>query len=198
MGCSPYAVSGLQHRSIFSKTVPFPRRLQDYYCDDWKEAQDMKILDAYDHTLPQKEKDPRSFTLPCCIHNVCFDKALVDLGASVSVMHFSTYTNLGLEFLSHTRLTIELADRTIKQPRGIAENVLDKDDHEGKSPTGALTNIPVFVGDFSIIIGFIIIDDEDVTRDVVLDMPFSIKYASCQRIMKKFAHGDKCERMVDE
>ncbi|GKE33282.1 hypothetical protein Tco_1452604, partial [Tanacetum coccineum] len=42
---------------------------------------------------------------------------------------------------------------------------------------------------------FIIIDDEDVTRDVALGMPFFMKYASCQMIMKKFAHGDKCKRM---
>ncbi|GKE65139.1 hypothetical protein Tco_1519300, partial [Tanacetum coccineum] len=32
--------------------------------------------------------------------------------------------NLGLGDLSHTRMTIELADRTIKQPKGIAANVL--------------------------------------------------------------------------
>ncbi|GJY57793.1 ribonuclease H-like domain-containing protein [Tanacetum coccineum] len=89
-----------------------------------REAQDVKILEAFDHALPQKEKDPGSFTLPCFIHNICFDKALVDLGESVSVMPFSTYTNLGLGILSHTRLTIKLADRTIKQQRGIAENVL--------------------------------------------------------------------------
>ncbi|GJW77611.1 hypothetical protein Tco_0139293, partial [Tanacetum coccineum] len=38
---------------------------------------------------------------------------------------------------------------------------------------------------------FIIIDDEDVTRDVVLDMPFFMKYVSCQMVMKKFAHRDK-------
>ncbi|GJZ33570.1 ribonuclease H-like domain-containing protein [Tanacetum coccineum] len=328
-------------------------------------AQDVKILEAYDHTLPQKEKDPGSFTLPCFIHNVCFDKALIDLGASVSVMPFSTYTNLGLGILSHTRLTIELADRTIKQPRGIAENVLvrigkfifpidfiildipedddvplilsrpffstahskidvfkrkitlrigeeklvfksikpatslirrifmlknletkligednesfdplygsyiklndldtplepetiqdvnseptfvnkpeisskcyykikfsctigyknvnvdfvpslfvnlitksfyyslikDKDDHEGKSPAGTLIDIPIFVGKFSILTGFIIVDNNDVTSDVTLGMPFFTKYVSCQMIMKKFAHGDKCERMIDE
>ncbi|GJZ05337.1 putative ribonuclease H-like domain-containing protein [Tanacetum coccineum] len=88
-----------------------------------KKAREVKILLTYDHTLPQKEKDPGSFTLPCFIHNICFDKALVDLGASVSVMPFSTYSNLGLDDLSHTRLTIELADRTIKHPKGIAENV---------------------------------------------------------------------------
>ncbi|GJS13307.1 hypothetical protein Tco_0407779 [Tanacetum coccineum] len=71
---------GIQHRSIFSETVPFPRRLQNFGCDDLREAQDVKILDAYDYTLPQKEKDSGSFTLPCFIHNICFDKAFVDLG----------------------------------------------------------------------------------------------------------------------
>ncbi|GJS35903.1 retrovirus-related pol polyprotein from transposon TNT 1-94 [Tanacetum coccineum] len=133
--------------SPFSKAVPFPRRLQNYCCDDWRDAEDVKILEAYDHTLPQKEKDIRSFTLPCFIHNDCFDKTLVDLGASVSVMPFSTYTNLGLGILSHIRLTIELADRTIKQPSGIAERVL------------------VRIGKFIFPIDFIILDipkDDDV------------------------------------
>ncbi|GKB94741.1 hypothetical protein Tco_0980878 [Tanacetum coccineum] len=104
--------------------VPFPRRLHNYCCDDLKEARGVNVLDAYDNNLPQKEKDPGSFTLPCLINNICFNKALVDLGASVSVMPFSTYTNLGLGDLSYTRMTIELADRTIKQPKGITANVL--------------------------------------------------------------------------
>ncbi|GJR56997.1 ribonuclease H-like domain-containing protein [Tanacetum coccineum] len=146
--CGPYAVSGTQHRSILSETVPFLYRLQNFSCDDWREAQDVEILDGYDHTLPPKEKDPWSFTLPCFIHNICFDKALVDLRASMSVMPFSTYTNLGLGILSHTRLTIKLADRTIKQPRGIAKNVL------------------VRIGKFIFPIDFIILDipeDDDVS-----------------------------------
>ncbi|GKF64992.1 hypothetical protein Tco_0188440 [Tanacetum coccineum] len=70
------------------------------------------------------EKDPGSFTLPCFINNVCFDNALVDLGASVNVMPLSTYLNLGLGELAHTKLTVELADRTMKYPKGIDENVL--------------------------------------------------------------------------
>ncbi|GJW38147.1 hypothetical protein Tco_0063992 [Tanacetum coccineum] len=65
-----------------------------------KEAHEVKILKTYDHTFPQKEKDPVSFTLPCFIYSVCFDKALIDLGASVSVMPFSTYSNLGLGYSS--------------------------------------------------------------------------------------------------
>ncbi|GKB19633.1 glycosyl transferase, family 8 protein [Tanacetum coccineum] len=90
-----------------------------------------KNLDAYsigttlgNNALPQKEKEPRSFTLPCYINNVCFEKALADLGASVSVMSFSTYANLGLGELAHSKLTVELADRTVKHPKGIAENIL--------------------------------------------------------------------------
>ncbi|GJU06689.1 hypothetical protein Tco_1123119 [Tanacetum coccineum] len=90
-----------------------------------------KYLDAYsvrttlrNDALPRKEKDPRSFTLPCYISNVCFEKAIADLGASISVMPYSTYLNLGLGELAHTKLTVELADRTVKHPKGIAENVL--------------------------------------------------------------------------
>ncbi|GJR59783.1 putative reverse transcriptase domain-containing protein [Tanacetum coccineum] len=79
------------------------------------------------NSIPRKEKDPGSFTLPCFINNVCFDNALADLGASVSVMPLSTYLNLGLGELAHTKLTVELADRTVKYPKGIAENVLVED-----------------------------------------------------------------------
>ncbi|GKF12904.1 hypothetical protein Tco_0050830, partial [Tanacetum coccineum] len=50
-----------------------------------------------------KEKDLRSFTLTCFINNVCFDNALADLGASISVMLLSTYFNLGLGELAHTK-----------------------------------------------------------------------------------------------
>ncbi|GKD19340.1 hypothetical protein Tco_1208498, partial [Tanacetum coccineum] len=111
------------HVKLISTTQADSSKIRHMGCSPYA-AEDVKILEAYDHTLPQKEKDPRSFTLPCFIHNVCFNKALVNLGASVSVMPFSTYTNLGLGILSHTRLTIELADRTLKQSRGIAENTL--------------------------------------------------------------------------
>nr|GEU70084.1 hypothetical protein [Tanacetum cinerariifolium] len=48
----------------------------------------------------------------------------IQFGASVTVMPLSTYLNLGLGELGHTKLTVELADRTMKYPKGIAENVL--------------------------------------------------------------------------
>ncbi|GKE52770.1 reverse transcriptase domain-containing protein, partial [Tanacetum coccineum] len=73
--------------------------------------------------FPRKEKDPGSFTLPCFIKNMCY-KALANLGASVSVMPYSTYTTLGLGDLIPTKLIVELADRTVKRPKGIIEDVL--------------------------------------------------------------------------
>ncbi|GKE21819.1 putative reverse transcriptase domain-containing protein [Tanacetum coccineum] len=69
---------------------------------------------------PLKEKDPRSFTIPCYINNICFKEALADLGASVSVMPYLTFTNLGLGELAPTKLIIDLDDRAIKRPKGIA------------------------------------------------------------------------------
>ncbi|GJR89451.1 zinc finger, CCHC-type containing protein [Tanacetum coccineum] len=77
-------------------------------------------------SLPPKEKDPGSFIIPCHINNVCFEKALADLGASVSVMPYSTFTNLGLGELAPTKLIIELVDRTIKRPKGIAKKCISR------------------------------------------------------------------------
>ncbi|GKF86173.1 zinc finger, CCHC-type containing protein, partial [Tanacetum coccineum] len=124
-----------KNRSLFfvpnQMTIPFPNCLYDDYCDEEKGSYGLKDFSAYsirttllDDVLPPKEKDLGSFTLPCYINNLCFNKALADLGASVSVMPFSTYTNLGLGKLAPTKLIVELADRTVKHPKGIAKNVL--------------------------------------------------------------------------
>ncbi|GJZ43264.1 hypothetical protein Tco_0590519 [Tanacetum coccineum] len=102
-----------------------------------------------------KEKDSGSFTLPCFINDFCFDNALVDLGASVSVMPLSTYLNLGLGELTHTRLIVELADRTVKYPKGIAKNIL------------------VGIGKFTFLVDFIILDmPEDIKVPLILKRLF--------------------------
>ncbi|GJS28462.1 hypothetical protein Tco_0489082 [Tanacetum coccineum] len=108
-----------------------------------------------DESIPQKEKDPESFTLACFINNVCFDNTLVDVGASVSVMPLLTYLNLGLGELAHTKLTVELADRTVKYPKGIAENVL------------------VGIGKFTFPVDLIILDmPKDIKVPLILGRPF--------------------------
>ncbi|GJX27666.1 potassium transporter 2-like protein [Tanacetum coccineum] len=57
----------------------------------------------------------------------------------------------------------------------------------------------IISGTFSIINqSFTIVDDEDMTKDVVLGMKFCKKYASCQRIMKEFALGNNYERIMED
>ncbi|GKC51289.1 mitochondrial proton/calcium exchanger protein-like protein isoform X1, partial [Tanacetum coccineum] len=107
--------------------IPFPSHLNGYYHKEKKGSYGPQFSEAYSEasqSIPQKEKDLGSFTLPCLINNVCFDNAPVALGASVSVMPLSTYLNLGLGELAHTKLIVELANRTVKYPKGIAENIL--------------------------------------------------------------------------
>ncbi|GKA87527.1 DNA-directed DNA polymerase [Tanacetum coccineum] len=75
-----------------------------------------------------KEKDPGSFTIPCNIGHLHINNALADLGASISLMPYTMYEKLGLGEPKPTRMSLELADRSIQYPRGIAENVLIKID----------------------------------------------------------------------
>ncbi|GJV84284.1 retrovirus-related pol polyprotein from transposon TNT 1-94 [Tanacetum coccineum] len=131
IGSSQYAVSTRQSRILMYETrqtnIPFSSCLNGYYCEEKKGSYGPQFSEAYSEasrSIPQKEKDLGSFTLPCFINNICFNNALVDLGASVSVIPLSTYLNLGLGELAHTKLTVELADRTVKYPKGIAKNVL--------------------------------------------------------------------------
>nr|GEV21613.1 hypothetical protein [Tanacetum cinerariifolium] len=165
IGSSQCAVSAQQNSKLILEsrqaTILFLSLLNDYYRDE-KGSYGLRYLDAYSYeatrlnnSLPRKEKDPGSFTLPCYINNVCLEKALVDLGASVSVMPLSTYLNLGLGELAHTKLTVGLIDKTVKHPKGIAENVL------------------VGIGKFVFPIDFIILDmPKDVNVPLILERPF--------------------------
>ena len=76
--------------------------------------------------LPPKLKDPGSFTIPCTIGNLSFDKCLCDLGASINLMPLSVFMQLGLPDPKPTNISLQLADRSITYPRGIVEDVLVK------------------------------------------------------------------------
>jgi hypothetical protein len=56
------------------------------------------------------------------------NRALLDLGAGVNLLPYSVYLQLGLGELKPTSITLQLADRSIKRPRGIIEDVLIKVD----------------------------------------------------------------------
>ncbi|KAI3815938.1 hypothetical protein L1987_15622 [Smallanthus sonchifolius] len=78
--------------------------------------------------LPEKLTDPGIFTIPCLFGSDTQCRALDDLGASINLMPFSLYEKLDLGELSPTRMTLSLADRSVKYPRGIIENLLVKVD----------------------------------------------------------------------
>src|SRR5262249_51786828 len=105
--------------------------------------------------LPQKVKDPRSFTIPCIIGTRTISKALADLGASINLMPYSLFKTLNLSKPKPTRMSIQLADRSIRYPRGIIEVVLVK------------------VDKFIFLVDFVIMEmEEDFEVLVILRRPF--------------------------
>ena len=54
------------------------------------------------------------------------DKCLLDLGASVNLLPYSIYKQVGLGELKPTDITLSLADRLVKVPKGIVEDVIVK------------------------------------------------------------------------
>jgi hypothetical protein len=77
---------------------------------------------------PIKYKHPGCPTISCKIGNHDIERALLDLGASVKLLPYLVYVQLGLGELKPTKMTLQLADRSLKIPRGIVEDVLIKDD----------------------------------------------------------------------
>ena len=73
---------------------------------------------------PVKYKDLGCPTISVNIGGTCVEKALLDLGASVNLLPFSMYKQLGLGELKPTTITLSLADRSIKIPKGTVEDVL--------------------------------------------------------------------------
>ncbi|GKA94083.1 reverse transcriptase domain-containing protein [Tanacetum coccineum] len=73
--------------------------------------------------LPEKLRDPGKFLIPCDFPGMDECLALADLGASINLMPLSVWKKLSLPELTPTCMTLELADRSISQPIGIAEDV---------------------------------------------------------------------------
>ncbi|XP_070030047.1 uncharacterized protein [Nicotiana sylvestris] len=74
--------------------------------------------------MAQKMSDPGSFTIPCTVGSYAFAKALCDLGASINLMPLAVYTKLGIGRARPTLMLLQLADRTVKRPTGILDDVL--------------------------------------------------------------------------
>ena len=73
---------------------------------------------------PVKYKDPGCPTISVNIGGISVEKAPLNLGASVNLLPYSMYKKLGLGELKPTSITLSLADRSIKIPKGTIEDVL--------------------------------------------------------------------------
>ncbi|CAM8959196.1 unnamed protein product [Rhodiola kirilowii] len=105
--------------------------------------------------MPPKLQDSGSFSIPCDIGGIIVRRALCDLGASVSIMPYSMYGKLKLGDLCPTNVTICLADRSCRLPRGI------------------LKDVPVKVKNLYFPVDFIVLDiSEDVDIPIILGRPF--------------------------
>nr|GEZ39857.1 reverse transcriptase domain-containing protein [Tanacetum cinerariifolium] len=76
--------------------------------------------------LPEKLGDPGRFLIPCDFSKFDNYLALADLGASINLIPLSIWKKLRLPTLNDTKMVLELADRTISKPTGVAENVFVK------------------------------------------------------------------------
>ncbi|GJX14449.1 reverse transcriptase domain-containing protein [Tanacetum coccineum] len=90
--------------------------------------------------LPKKLGDPGKFLIPCDFPRMDECLALADLGASINLMPLSMWEKLSLPELTPTCMTLELADRSIIKPIGIAKDVYVK------------------VGKFKLLADFVVVD----------------------------------------
>ena len=79
--------------------------------------------------LPPKHKDPGSVTIPCSIGAVSVGKTLINFGASINLMPLSMCRRMGELEIMLTRMTLQLADRSITRPYGFIEDVLVRVKH---------------------------------------------------------------------
>ncbi|WKA10554.1 hypothetical protein VitviT2T_028119 [Vitis vinifera] len=106
-----------------------------------------------------KYKDPGCPTILVMIRGKVVEKALLDLGASVNLLPYSVYKQLGLGELKPTSITLSLADRLVKIPRGIIEDVL------------------VQVDNFYYPVDFVVLDTDPMVKEanyvpIILGRPF--------------------------
>nr|GEV50393.1 reverse transcriptase domain-containing protein [Tanacetum cinerariifolium] len=92
--------------------------------------------------LLKKLGDPSKFLTPCDFPRMDVCHALADLGTSINLMPLSIWKKLSLPKLTPTRMTLELVDRSITRPKGVAEDIFVK------------------VGKFHFLTDFVVVDFE--------------------------------------
>ncbi|GJT99496.1 reverse transcriptase domain-containing protein [Tanacetum coccineum] len=102
---------------------PLTRNEFPAFHDNIHQFQQTAALDNFVQ-FPEKLKDPGKFLIMCALQELDRTSALANSGASINLLPHSIYKKLGLEALTPTRMTLELANRSITHPMGIEENVV--------------------------------------------------------------------------
>ncbi|XP_070012482.1 uncharacterized protein [Nicotiana sylvestris] len=112
-------------------------------------------VSAIVHSMAPKLEDTGAFTIPCTIGNANFAKALCDLGASINLMSYSVFKTLGIGQPRPNSMSLQMANRSMKRPLGIIDDVL------------------VWVDKFILPTDFLILDCEvDYEVHIILDRTF--------------------------
>jgi hypothetical protein len=74
--------------------------------------------------LPKKEKDPERVKLSVAIGKINVGKVLIDLGSSINLIPYSVVKRVAGLDIKLTKMTLQLANKSITRPMGIAEDVL--------------------------------------------------------------------------
>ncbi|XP_073020863.1 uncharacterized protein [Primulina eburnea] len=91
--------------------------------DEFVDQVEGEVTEGTRRNPPQKLLDPGEFIVPCEIGGHVVEKAICDSGASINIMPSSIYEKLGLTRIKPTELSLQLADKSVKVPLGMVEDV---------------------------------------------------------------------------
>eukprot|EP00257_Ricinus_communis_P021928 XP_015581511.1 uncharacterized protein LOC107262140 [Ricinus communis] len=103
-----------QYAKFIKEILSNKRKFKDSACVTLNEECSAIFLNK----LPKKRHDPGSFTIPCVIGNLSVNDALAYLEAGINVMPYSLFVKLGMGETKPTTMSIQLANRSVKYPRG--------------------------------------------------------------------------------
>jgi len=138
------------------------------------------LSDVLSQSMPVKYKDPGYPTISCTIGDKTINKCLLDLGASVNLLPYWVNQQLGLGELKPTKVTLQLADLSVKKPIGEIEDVL------------------IRVGEFIFPIDFIVLETQPVNNltyqiPLILRRPFLATLnalINCRNGLMKISFGN--------
>ncbi|XP_070002665.1 uncharacterized protein [Nicotiana sylvestris] len=81
-------------------------------------------VSAIVHSMAPNLEYPGAFKIPCTIGSADFAKDLYDLGESINLMPYSVFKTLGTGQPRPTSIRFQMADRTMKRPLGIIDDML--------------------------------------------------------------------------